>query len=74
MQVQVDIEFNQILRIVKTLKNGQLKQLKSVIEKDENKVHTTVDLESILLNGPVATEKQLDIISFNRKSINQWRT
>ena len=74
MQVLVDIEFNQILRIVKTLKNGQLKQLKSVIEKDENKVHTTVDLESILLNGPVATEKQLDIISFNRKSINQWRT
>lgn len=74
MQVQVDIEFNQILRIVKTLKNGQLKQLKSVIEKDVNKVHTTVDLESILLNGPVATEKQLDIISFNRKSINQWRT
>ena len=74
MQVQVDIEFNQILRIVKTLKNGQLKKLKSVIEKDVNKVHTTVDLESILLNGPVATEKQLDIISFNRKSINQWRT
>ena len=74
MQIQVDIEFNQILRIVKTLKNGQLKQLKSVLEKDVNKVHTMVDLESILLNGPVATEKQLDIISFNRKSINQWRT
>jgi len=74
MQVQIDIEFNQLLKIVKTLKNGQLKQLKSVIDQDVKKEHSKIDLESILLNGPVATEKQLDIISSNRKSINQWRT
>ena len=74
MQVQIDIEFNQLLKIVKTLKNGQLKQLKCVIDQDVKKEHSKIDLESILLNGPVATEKQLDIISSNRKSINQWRT
>ena len=74
MQVQVDIEFKQLLRIVKTLKNGELKQLKSVIEKDVKKEQSKIDLETLLLNGPVATEQQIDQIVSNRKSINQWRT
>ena len=74
MQVQIDIGFNQLLRIVKTLKNEELKQLKAIIEADIEKEQPKVDLESLLLNGPVATEKQLEIIASNRKSINQWRT
>ncbi len=34
MQVQVDIGFDQLLKIVKTLPSGQLKQLKAEIEKE----------------------------------------
>jgi hypothetical protein len=33
MQVQVDIEFNQLLKIVKELPVGKLKQLRAEIEK-----------------------------------------
>ncbi len=33
-----------------------------------------VDLENLLLNGPTATKKQIEIIANNRNSINQWRT
>ena len=73
MQVQVDIEFNQLLKIVKTLPTEQLKQLKAEIEK-EAKNDNSVDLETLLLNGPVATKKQLEKIKNNRKAINQWRT
>lgn len=73
MQVQVDIAFDQLLKIVKTLPSGQLKQLKAEIEK-EAKTEKSVDLETLLLNGPVATKKQLEIIENNRKAINQWRT
>ena len=73
MQVQVDIGFDQLLKIVKNLPSGQLKQLKAEIEK-ETTDSKNVDLESLLLNGPTATKKQLDIISQNRKAINQWRT
>ncbi len=73
MQVQVDIEFNQLLKIVKTLPTEQLKQLKAEIEK-EAKSDNSVDLETLLLNGPVATKKQLETIENNRKAINQWRT
>ncbi len=73
MQVQVDIAFDQLLKIVKTLPSGQLRQLKAEIEK-EAKTDKSIDLESLLLNGPVATKKQLETIENNRKVINQWRT
>ncbi len=73
MQVQVDIGFDQLLKIVKTLPSGQLKQLKAQIEK-ETTINKSVDLETLLLSGPTATVKQLDTIAKNRKAINQWRT
>jgi hypothetical protein len=73
MQVQVDIAFDQLLKIVKTLPSGQLRQLKSEIEK-ETKSEKSSDLEALLLNGPVATKKQLETIINNTKAINQWRT
>jgi hypothetical protein len=72
MQVQVDIEFDQLLKIVKTLPAGQLKQLKSEIEKEAKSTNST-DLETLLLNGPTATENQLNTIVKNRKAFNQWR-
>lgn len=73
MQVQVDIEFDQLLKIVKTLPSVQLKQLKAEIEK-KDKVGKSADLETLLLKGPTATKKQLTTIAKNRKAINQWRT
>jgi hypothetical protein len=73
MQVQLDIGFDQLLKIVKNLSSRQLKQLKAEIEKETTEAGK-VDLESLLLNGPTATKKQLDIINQNRKAINQWRT
>jgi hypothetical protein len=73
MQVQLDIKFDQLLKIVKTLTSGQLKQLRAEIEKEANS-YKSVDLETLLLNGPTATKKQLDTIEKNRKAINQWRT
>jgi len=73
MQVKVNIEFEQLLKIVKTLPSGQLKKLKAQIEK-ETEEDNAVDLETLLLNGPTATKKQLETITKNRKAINQWRT
>lgn len=73
MQVQVDIGFDQLLQIVKALPAGKLKQLKAEIEKEVNK-EKSVDLETLLLNGPTATKRQLDTIASNRKAINKWRT
>ena len=74
MQVQVDIEFEQLVKIVKTLPTGKLRQLKAEIEKNTTTQRRKIDLKSLLLNGPVATKKQLETIENNRKYINQWRT
>lgn len=73
MRVQVDIGFDQLLKIVKALPPGQLKQLKTELEK-ETKSTKASNLEALLLKGPTATKKQLDTIAKNRKAINQWRT
>ena len=69
MQMQVDIEFDQLLKIVKTLPSGQLKQLKDEIEK-EAKSNKSVDLEALILNGPNAKKKQLEAIAQNRKAVS----
>ena len=68
MQVQVDIEFEQLVRIVKTLPSGKLRQLKAEIEKNTLTKKDKIDLKSLLLNGPVATKKQLEVIENNRYS------
>jgi hypothetical protein len=73
MQVQVDIAFDQLLKVVKKLPAAQLKQLKAEIEKEDKNEKSTIDLEALLLNGPTATKKQLETIDTNRKAINQWR-
>lgn len=72
MQVQIDIGFDQLLKIVKTLPSGKLKLLKAEIEKETSDLDNN-DLETLLLNGPTATKKELDIIAKNRKAINQFR-
>lgn len=74
MQVQVDIKFEELIKLVKELPQGKLKQLKAIIEKETKADKINADLEAILLKGPVATKNQLEIIENNRKAINQWRT
>jgi hypothetical protein len=51
-----------------------LKQLKEEIEKEVQDEKKNIDLETLLLNGPTATKKQLETIENNKKAINQWRT
>lgn len=74
MQVQVNIGFDQLLKMVKELPAAKLKQLKAEIEKGIESESPLSDLESLLLNGPVATQEELETIEQNRKAINAWRT
>ncbi len=72
MPAKVEIAFDQLIKLVRELPSGKLRKLKAVIEREEKKAQT--DLTSLLLNGPVATKKQLEQIALNRKAIDQWRT
>ncbi len=70
MKVQIDIAFEQLLNLVKTLPAEQLNQLKNEIEKENKDKKAEIDLETLLLNGPTATKKQLEVIANNRKAFN----
>ncbi|HLR36496.1 MAG TPA: hypothetical protein VK084_00500 [Chitinophagaceae bacterium] len=74
MEVQVNIGFEQLVKIVKTLPKSRLNQLLAEIEREKATKKSESHLEELLLKGPVATKKQLETIANNRNSINQWRT
>ena len=73
MQVQVDIEFDQLVKIAKKLPKTQWQKLKVEVENDKQLKNTNDDLENFLLRGPTFSKKQLDVIAENRKAINKWR-
>ncbi len=74
MQVQIDIGFDQLVRIIRTLPAEQLRQLRTEIDNETSVAKPQTSLETLLLNGPTATKSQLETIEANRKAINQWRT
>lgn len=74
MQVKIDIEFVEPLKMVQTLPTGKLRLLKFKIEIKSKLNRSYMNLEKLLLRGPVASKKQIDVIKHNRKAINQWRT
>lgn len=74
MQVQVDIEFEQLVNIVKKLPATQWNKLKQEVEKDIVQDPKVQNMETFLLTAPTFTKKQLNDIAKTRKAINQWRT
>lgn len=74
MQVQVDIEFDQLVILAKSLPISQWVKLKQEVDKDSNAERKPSDLEAFLLSAPTFTKKQIDDIDKTRKAINQWRT
>jgi hypothetical protein len=74
MQVQVDIGFEQLVKIAKKLPKAQWQKLKVEVENDKQLTDNADDLEAFLLKGPTFTKKQLEVIEENRKAINKWRT
>lgn len=74
MELKVEIPFKQLLTAVKALTPAQKAKLKEVlIEKKPSRDEKSAYIE-MLLNGPVYTEKQIQTIEENTKSIAKWRT
>ena len=75
MQVQLDIEFDQLVKLAKGLPVKQWTRIKQEVENNKNAADRKVsDLESFLLKAPTFTKKQFNEIAQTRKAINQWRT
>ena len=74
MEALIDIKFDDLLKIVKSLPENKLSQLKAEIEKDAKKDNDRDNFRDLLLNGPTFSKKQLDDVAKARKAINQRRT
>jgi hypothetical protein len=74
MQVQLDIEFDQLVKLAKRLPVSQWTKLKQQVDKKVKTSKTVSGLEAFLMTAPTYTKKQLNEIDKTRKAINQWRT
>ncbi len=74
MQAQVDIAFDQLVKIAKQLPVTQWTKLKREVEEKLSKSEKNSDLVSLLLSAPTYSKKQLEEVAKTRKAINQWRT
>lgn len=73
MQIQVDIGFDQLVKLVKRLPSKQWAKLKNEVEKENRNTIEVSDLEKFLMSAPTFTEEQISRIDETRKAISQWR-
>jgi hypothetical protein len=74
MEIKVQVPFQQLLDIVKGLTSAQRARLRQELEEEKPTYNNQDDFINYLLNGPVYTDKEIEVIEANRKSIAAWRT
>ena len=73
MEMKVQVPFQQLLTIVKTLTASQKAKLRAELNEEKVETKHQDDFIEYLLKGPVYNDKDLQIIEENRKSITAWR-
>lgn len=69
MQVQIDIQFDQLVKLAKRLPSKQWMKLKEEVEANEPMEKEREDFRKILLGGPAFSKKQLEVVAETRKRI-----
>lgn len=73
MQAQVDIGFEQLIKLAKQLQATEWEELKKEVERRASDPKPNSDLVSLLLSAPTNSKKQLDEVTKTIKAINQLR-
>ncbi len=74
MEMKVQVPFQQLLTIVKTLTPSQKAKLRAELNEEQIETREQDHFIEYLLSGPVYNDKDIQIIEENRKSIMAWRT
>lgn len=74
METKVQVPFQQLLTIFKTLTPSQIAKLRAELDQEQVETKQQDDFIEYLLKGSVYNEKDIQIIKKNRKSIASWRT
>jgi hypothetical protein len=72
MHTQQEIQFDQLINLVRGLSDVQRRQLKAELDRLEKNASDT-SLEEFLLSAPTFSENQINTIEETRKAIDQWR-
>lgn len=73
MQVQVGIDFDELLEAVKKLPEDQRLQIRNVLEGKPAQSRKE-KFRDLLLNGPTFSDEQIKTMEETRKAISKWRT
>lgn len=73
MEMKVQVQFQQLLTIVKTLTPSQKAKLRAELNEKQIESKHQDNFIDYLLKGPVYNERDLQTIEENRKSISLWR-
>lgn len=74
MEIKVQLPFQQLLDIIKSLPFSEKALLRKELDKEQFNQKNEGDFLQYLLNGPVYNEEEIQTIEENRKSIAAWRT
>ncbi|MEO5990355.1 MAG: hypothetical protein ABIP68_01865 [Ferruginibacter sp.] len=72
--MKFQVPFQQLLTLVKSLTPGQKAILRQELAENKPPTKDKDDFIEYLLNGPVYSDREINIIEENRKSIAAWRT
>lgn len=72
--MKVQVPFQQLLTIVKTLTPSQKAKLREELNEEKTEIKNQDDFIEFLLSGPVYSDKDIQTIEENKKSIAKWRT
>jgi maltose-binding protein MalE len=77
MEVTLNLEYRQVLDMVRQLPANQIEKIKK--ELTENFIQTKArsevfDFQEFILSGPVMSDYQYQIFNEQREQFNSWRT
>lgn len=72
--MSVQIPFKQLLNLIKKLSPAQKAKLRQELDQELATSEAEDDFIAFLLNGPVYSDKDIQKIEENRKTIAAWRT
>ena len=74
MEMKVQVPFQQLLTLVKSLTPAQKAKLRQELDDEKPQQNKKDDFIEYLLNGPIYSDEEIKVIEENRKSIAAWRT
>ena len=77
MEVTLNLEYRQILDIVRQLPVNQIERIKKELNENFSQTKTTSeisDFQKFILTGPVMSDGQHQIFKQQREQFNSWRT